>query len=87
MLVKKSVPADRLLVIQLEGGLGWDEICPFLGVSVPEESWPARNTPKEFKATVGEFMMPAFKRAILKSGIFVLSSAVAVAAAVIYTLK
>ncbi|KAI5925159.1 P-loop containing nucleoside triphosphate hydrolase protein [Camillea tinctor] len=47
-LVKKLVPPERLLVVKLEDGLGWEEICPFLGHEAPETRYPRGNDPKEF---------------------------------------
>ncbi|KAJ5675006.1 uncharacterized protein N7477_004940 [Penicillium maclennaniae] len=57
-MVKRTVPADRMLHIHLENGLGWEEICPFLGVPVPEEDYPDRNQPARFQALAGEFLKP-----------------------------
>lgn len=34
--VKALVPSERLHVIKLEDGLGWEELCGFLGCPVPE---------------------------------------------------
>ena len=39
--VKAKVPADRLLVFQPEDG--WEPLCEFLGVPVPERSYPHLN--------------------------------------------
>lgn len=47
--VKAIVPPVQLKVCRLEDGFGWDEICPYLGVPVPEGTeWPSRNAPEEF---------------------------------------
>ncbi|KAK8094863.1 hypothetical protein PG997_001548 [Apiospora hydei] len=49
--VKSIVPPAQLKVCRLEDGFGWDEICPYLGVPVPEDTeWPSRNQPEEFFA-------------------------------------
>ncbi|TIW85576.1 MAG: sulfotransferase family protein, partial [Mesorhizobium sp.] len=45
------VPAGRLLVHKL--GDGWAPLCSHLGVPVPEESYPARNTTQEFRSALG----------------------------------
>ena len=39
--VKSEVPSDRLLVFQVKEG--WAPLCQFLGVPVPEESFPNVN--------------------------------------------
>ncbi|KAK7921379.1 hypothetical protein PG985_009401 [Apiospora marii] len=47
--VKTIVPPQQLKVCRLEDGFGWDEVCPYLGVPVPEDTeWPSRNAPEEF---------------------------------------
>ncbi|KAI1250169.1 hypothetical protein MGN70_007221 [Eutypa lata] len=47
-LIKAMVPKDRLLVVSLEDGLDWKEICPFLGHDIPHTRYPRGNEPKEF---------------------------------------
>lgn len=44
--VKATVPADRLLVWSVRDG--WEPLCDFLGVSVPEMPFPHLNDSKEF---------------------------------------
>ena len=44
--VKDEVPAERLLVFNSK--FGWDPLCEFLGVSVPEEPYPKTNTSEDF---------------------------------------
>ena len=46
--VEASVPAERLLVH--EPREGWEPLCAHLGVSVPAEPYPHRNTTQEFVA-------------------------------------
>lgn len=48
--VKRTIPADRLLIYDL--GSGWDPICKFLGKDVPDEPYPSTNSSEEF---VGRF--------------------------------
>ena len=43
-----TVPQDRLLVHNL--GDGWESLCTFLNVPVPEEDYPSRNTTAEVQA-------------------------------------
>ncbi|RWM24534.1 sulfotransferase family protein [Mesorhizobium sp.] len=48
--VLRSVPAERLLVHKL--GDGWEPLCAHLGVPVPAEPYPNRNTTKEFRTAL-----------------------------------
>lgn len=45
--VKRSIPAERLLVF--EAKMGWEPLCDFLGVKVPETPYPRSNSTEEFK--------------------------------------
>lgn len=45
--VKATVPKERLLVHQL--GDGWEPLCRHLGVPVPADPYPMRNTTNEFQ--------------------------------------
>lgn len=44
--VQRTVPSDRLLVWSV--GDGWEPLCDFLGVPVPEMPFPHLNDSKEF---------------------------------------
>lgn len=44
--VKKNIPAERLLIFQ--PGDGWEPLCQFLGVPVPEEPFPRSNKRENF---------------------------------------
>jgi hypothetical protein len=44
--VIEGVPADRLLVYR--PGDGWEPLCAFLGVDVPDEDYPHVNTTEQF---------------------------------------
>lgn len=44
--VKRVVPADQLLVLEL--GEGWDRLCHFLGKEVPDVPYPSVNSTAEF---------------------------------------
>ncbi|MBZ9882829.1 sulfotransferase family protein [Mesorhizobium sp. CA10] len=48
--VLNTVPAERLLVHKL--GDGWAPLCAHLGVPVPEEPYPARNSTREFRTAL-----------------------------------
>ncbi|KAL2291714.1 hypothetical protein FJTKL_11919 [Diaporthe vaccinii] len=61
--IKKYVPPERLLHVRLEDGLGWEQVCPFLGVDIPDARYPRGNDPDEFKKIVGSFLEPGIKKA------------------------
>ena len=44
--VRRSIPADRLLVYQVKEG--WDPLCRFLGKPVPDTPFPNTNNRQEF---------------------------------------
>ena len=48
--VERTIPKKRLLVY--EAGEGWDRLCAFLGVQVPDAPFPHTNTSDEFRARV-----------------------------------
>jgi hypothetical protein len=48
--VRREVPADRLLEFQVSQG--WEPLCAFLGVPVPDEPFPRTNDREEFQARV-----------------------------------
>lgn len=45
--VKATIPADRLLVYEV--GSGWEPICDFLGLPVPETDYPHANSTEDFR--------------------------------------
>ncbi|KAI7854893.1 P-loop containing nucleoside triphosphate hydrolase protein [Circinella umbellata] len=47
--VKKNVPEDNLLIMEL--GEGWDRLCQFLGKPVPNEPYPHTNTTADMAKT------------------------------------
>jgi hypothetical protein len=65
-MVKRTVPAERLLHIHLEDGLGWEQICPFLGVPIPNEDYPDRNQPARFQAIAQGFLQPLVRAAMTR---------------------
>ncbi|KAG7044185.1 nad dependent epimerase [Colletotrichum scovillei] len=69
-MVKKLIPADKLLVIKLEEGLGWDKICPFLGHDIPDVPYPRVNEAAEFQVMVMKDMIASWKKTALKVGVF-----------------
>jgi len=38
--VKHEIPEDRLLVMNILDGDGWEKLCPFLGVDIPPVDFP-----------------------------------------------
>ena len=50
--VKAAIAPERLLVFEV--GEGWDRLCRFLGVPVPDEPYPSENSRDDFIARVEE---------------------------------
>ena len=48
--VMAIVPKERLLVHEL--GDGWEPLCAHLGVAIPSQPYPSRNTASEFQDTM-----------------------------------
>lgn len=48
--VRRVVPAERLL--EFEASMGWQPLCDFLGVAVPEEDYPRTNSTEQFQQMV-----------------------------------
>ena len=46
--VRRTLPPERLLVY--EAGQGWEPLCRFLDVAVPETPYPKENTTESFNA-------------------------------------
>jgi hypothetical protein len=51
--VTRTVPPERLLVF--EAKQGWEPLCAFLGVPVPDTPYPSENSREEFKARAKGF--------------------------------
>jgi hypothetical protein len=49
--VKAAFPPERLLVYEVKQG--WEPLCAFLGVPVPDHPFPRENSREEFKARFG----------------------------------
>lgn len=54
--VVATIPAERLLVY--EAGQGWEPLCAFLGVPIPDAPYPSENSREEFQARVAAGMSP-----------------------------
>jgi len=48
--VKAAIPPERLLVYEVSQG--WEPLCAFLGVPVPDAPFPSMNSREEFKARI-----------------------------------
>ncbi|KAI7882023.1 hypothetical protein K492DRAFT_145421 [Lichtheimia hyalospora FSU 10163] len=48
--VKKNIPSDRLLIMEL--GEGWERMCKFLDKPVPSEPYPRVNSTDSFKQMI-----------------------------------
>ncbi|KAG5996240.1 hypothetical protein E4U43_002896 [Claviceps pusilla] len=68
-MAKRILPADRLCYFRLEDGLGWEQICPFLEVPIPDEPFPDANVQENFKRELGSWIAPSTQRAILNLGV------------------
>ncbi|KAL6691401.1 hypothetical protein J3F84DRAFT_386340 [Trichoderma pleuroticola] len=80
-LVKALIPKERLRVIKLEEGLGWDELCDFLEVSKPNVPYPNFDDHLEIiDALVGQLI----RRALIK---FTLATASIVGVGMIFAWK
>ncbi|KAJ5811448.1 hypothetical protein N7474_007749, partial [Penicillium riverlandense] len=65
-MAKRVIPADRLCHIWLEEGLGWEQICPFLDVPIPDQEYPDRNEPARFQALAQGVVKPMLTRALIR---------------------
>lgn len=59
--VKDEVPPEKLLVF--ESSQGWQPLCDFLEVPVPDEAYPRVNTTEDFRAMVKARMADAARSA------------------------
>jgi hypothetical protein len=50
--VRRTVPAERLLVFEV--AQGWEPLCSFLGRPVPAEDFPRLNDTAEFQARLAQ---------------------------------
>ena len=64
--VKKHVPADRLLV--WEAKQGWEPLCKFLGVPVPDEPFPNVNDTQQINRRVKIITIMAWVTIVLVPG-------------------
>jgi hypothetical protein len=45
--VKRDIPPERLLIFDV--GNGWEPLCAFFGVPVPQTPFPRENAAAEFQ--------------------------------------
>jgi hypothetical protein len=85
--IKRLVPKDRLLVLNVKEG--WPPLCSFLGEDIPYEEFPNRNSKADFHANngkLGEVTQMVTRRNMARFGT-VMAAIVAVAAFAIVKLK
>ncbi|KAJ2904753.1 hypothetical protein MKZ38_007261 [Zalerion maritima] len=63
-MVKRIIPPERLCVIRLEDGLGWEQICPYLEKDIPKDTPYPRGT--DHIAQLGALIGPIINGAIMK---------------------
>lgn len=51
-LVMATVPPERLLVMNISAGDGWDKLCPFVGRPIPNSPFPHDHKSKDELATL-----------------------------------
>lgn len=60
--MKSLVPAERLLVLDLEKGFGFKEICEYLQCPEPDAEYPRSNALAEFNVAAEYILSPAVKK-------------------------
>lgn len=61
--VQREIPAERLLVLDV--AQGWEPLCEFLGVAVPDEPFPQANDQDTFAAKHRERIAAALRKPAL----------------------
>ena len=61
------MPPERLLILDLDKGFGFKEICQFLDRPVPNEEYPRSNALSEFNAAAEYILAPATRKVKLIS--------------------
>ena len=72
------MPRDQLLEVKLEDGLGWEQICPFLGKEIPEKPYPRTNAREEFQKLYGSVIGPRIQAAMKRLAATILVPSIAV---------
>ncbi|EXJ61212.1 uncharacterized protein A1O5_12004 [Cladophialophora psammophila CBS 110553] len=68
--VKRLIPSDRILVVKIEDGLGWEQICPFLGKEVPKGVEYPRGV--EHEDVKDRVLLPLLRNAAMKLAVTVM---------------
>ena len=61
-LVRKTIPKEQLLEVEL--GQGWGPLCEFLGLPVPDTPYPHKNTSDNFRKVTEEERTKSLFRAL-----------------------
>ncbi|EXL39543.1 hypothetical protein FOCG_17855 [Fusarium oxysporum f. sp. radicis-lycopersici 26381] len=78
--VKELVPQHKLASFNLEDGFGWEQLCPALGVPIPDVPYPKANIPVRFDKMQAGFVRNAMRKAYAAIGTTILVPSIAVAA-------
>ena len=54
--VQSEIPAHRLLVMDIMAGDGWEKLCPFLGVAIPDAAFPHSNKSGGVRKTIRKLL-------------------------------
>ena len=76
--VKKTVPADRLLVFEVKHG--WEPLCQFLDLSIPEDPFPHVNDTATIKWNLKQL------KSMICFTMYCIPTLIAIATAVIWIL-
>lgn len=73
--VRRKVPKEKLLVYEVREG--WEPLCRFLGVEVPDKPFPHLNDTAEMRRAVrmlraASFAVPAMSALLLAGGLYLL---------------
>lgn len=60
-------PKGQLLACTLEGGFGWEQICPFLDKDIPKTPYPRGNAPAEFQGLLKNVLGPRLRSSMAKA--------------------
>ena len=63
------MPPQKLLVIDITEGRGWEPICTFLNLPIPEVPFPRVNDTAEFQGMVTKINIVGWTLGILGLGI------------------
>lgn len=56
------------MLVKLEEGLRWEQICPFLDLPIPDEKYPRGNEPEKFRKLLESHLKPRVQLAVLRLG-------------------